>query len=137
MSPEVIRAKLALLQQVLLDLKPHVTATRESQENSHYEIERQVQVAVDLCVALGRRMLLLKGFASPDTSRETFILLAKHKIIPRALANPLANSVGLRNLIVHEYGALNYALFFSGLKAGYQSFVRFSAVAKKIAIPDS
>jgi uncharacterized protein YutE (UPF0331/DUF86 family) len=45
------------------------------------------------------------------------------------LAEKLAASVGLRNLIVHEYGVLDYDRFFGGLKTGFASFQEFSQIA--------
>lgn len=132
MSPEVIRAKLSLLQQVLLDLKPHVEAFRQEQEKAHYEIERQVQLAVDLCVALGRRILVVKSIPLPESSRQVFPALVTAGLMPRDLGERLAASVGLRNLLVHEYGSLDYALFYSGLRKGYEAFVEFSGLARDL-----
>lgn len=134
MSPEILLAKLALLQQILSDLRPHISAKREDQEAQHYEIERQVQLCVDLCVTIGRRILILKQVSLPSSAREVFHSLKKERIISKQLAEGLSSAVGLRNLIVHEYGNLDYDIFFSGLKMGYQSFVKFASAAAKLTV---
>jgi uncharacterized protein YutE (UPF0331/DUF86 family) len=131
-SPEIIRAKLSMLQQVLLDLKPHVAAPRPDQERAHYEVERQVQLAVDLSIALGRRILVLRGVPVPETSRQVFLALGDLKVIGPSLAKDLAGAVGLRNLLVHEYGDLDYGLFFGGLKKGHAALVSFSGSVQKL-----
>jgi len=131
MSPDVVRAKLSLLQQVLVDLAPHVEASREEQEEHHYEIERQVQLAVDQCVAIARRFLIIKQVPLPDTNRELFVLIGKEKIVPTPLSRALADAVGLRNLLVHEYGSIDYGIFFGGLKSGYEAFLQFSKVVRQ------
>ncbi len=134
MSPEILLAKLKLLQQVLLDLRPHVDASREEQTKSHYEIERQIQLAVDLSVTLARRILILRGVPLPETARDVFLELRGQGVIDGPLADRLAGTVGLRNLLVHEYGTIDYDRFFDGLKDGHTAFVRFSTVLATVSI---
>ncbi len=131
MSPKIIHSKLMLLYEVLADFKPHITATREKQDDAHYEIERQVQLAVEFCIAIGRRMLTLNELPNPETAREVFLLLGEKKIIPKKLSMLLADSVGLRNLIVHEYGKIDYSLFFGNLEAAYGAFTHLAKLASK------
>lgn len=131
MSPEIIRSKLLLLREVLSDLKPNVMATREEQKEAHYEIERQVQLAVDFSLAIARRLLVLKNLEVPETNREVFIKLSESNIIPKLFSKQLADASGLRNLLVHEYGKIDYDLFFNGLKDGYKSLLDFSKLAAK------
>lgn len=137
MSPEVVRSKLGLLHEVLRDLKPHIIAERAVQEKAHYEIERQVQLAVDLSATIARRILMLKGMPVPETSREVFLALVKARVISPVIGGELAKTVGLRNLIVHEYGIIDYSLFFGGLRNGYKAFVNFAnKVAQQLKKPD-
>jgi len=126
-SPKIIQVKIAHLQQVLLDLKPHIHASQEKQMQTHYEIERQVQLAVDLAVDAGRRWLLINKHPVPNNAREVFIALENKKLIPKGLAKKLADATGLRNILVHEYDDLDYNLFFGGLKKGFHAFVKFTA----------
>ena len=123
-----------LLQQVLLDLKPHLSSSKKDQESSHYEIERQVQLVVDLSVAIARRILLTRNVPIPDSSRDIFVALGKRGIISSALSRKLSEAVGLCNLIVHEYGVIDYALLFDGLKGGFQAFSRFAKLVQKYSL---
>lgn len=126
MAPEIIAEKLRLLQEVLSDLQPHTRSRHDQQVAAHYEIERQVQLSVDLSVAIARRALSIQGKAVPPRARETFLDLGKSRMITKTLASRLAEAVGLRNLIVHEYGKLDYNRFFEGLPSGVSSLQKFS-----------
>ena len=125
MSPEVILAKARLLAEVLEDMLPHTKTDRTKQMRAHYEIERMVQVAVDRSVAIARRMIALKGGVVPNSARETFEKLHEMKILPGKLATDLALSVGMRNVLVHEYGVLDYNQLFEGLRNGHATFSKF------------
>lgn len=131
MSPEVINSKLELLVEVLNDLKKHVNANSKELVKNHYEIERQVQLCVDISVSIARRIISNKKEISPSSARGVFDVLAKEKIINKALAKKLSDAVGLRNLLVHEYGEIDYSIFFDGLKDGYKSFLKYAEAIEK------
>ncbi len=131
MSPKVLSEKLILLSEVLADLAPHVKRSHDDLVEHHYEIERQVQVCVDVSCAIARRILFLKELSLPQSARDAFLELGKAKIITKKLAEELALACGLRNLLIHEYGHINYDLFFSGLPKGYKSLHQFAKIAEK------
>ena len=126
MSPEVLTNRLAELNKVLLDLSANVALPLEEQKASHYEIERQVQLAVDLSVGVARRILSLEGEEIPSSARLVFKSLVQLEILESALAERLALAAGLRNILVHDYQSLNEELFFSGLEEGFKMFKSFS-----------
>ncbi|MEK6704370.1 MAG: DUF86 domain-containing protein [Bdellovibrionota bacterium] len=132
MSPEVIREKMTSLLEVLNDLKPHVSSSRRAQESNHYEIERLVQLSVDQSVAIGRRLLAIQGAPVPTASRDVFIVLGQKKLVSKRIALNLVKAVGLRNLLVHEYGKIDYDLFLGGLPEGYRSLVAFIGAIQKL-----
>jgi uncharacterized protein YutE (UPF0331/DUF86 family) len=128
---DVIFRKLEELHQVLFDLKKNIGLNKMKMEVAHYEIERQVQLCVDLSVSLARRILLTEGRSIPDNARDSFTELSKIKILSKVLANKLQNSVGLRNIIVHEYDGINYDILFDGLPAGYKVFIQYAEAVTK------
>lgn len=131
MTQDIFFSKAKLLQQVLTDLKPHLDETREEQEKAHYEIERQVQLCADLSQDIARNWLVSIGAIVPTSSREIFLELGKKNQIPLDLSKELAKASGMRNLIVHEYGVIDYNIFFGGLSEGHSSFVSFLDLALK------
>lgn len=133
--PKVVLKKLLELQKVLFDLKKWVSAERKAQDLSHYEIERQVQICVDLSIGIARRIISLENELVPETSAECFITLRKMKWISPAIEKKMVAAVGLRNIIIHEYDDLNYDLFFDGLPAGFKTFVAFEkAIRVKLKV---
>lgn len=64
-------------------------------------------VAIQECLALATHWLSDSGRAVPTTYGEVFAALADHRALDRGLAERLATAAGLRNLIAHQYGAVD------------------------------
>lgn len=69
--------------------------------------------AVQLCVDLAAHMLVSAGRTTPDTMGGSFDALAQASIIPQELALNLRRAVGFRNLAVHNYDEIDWAIVFS------------------------
>lgn len=65
-------------------------------------------VAVQECLALATHWLADEGWDVPSAYGQVFVALAEHGIIDAPLATRLAAAMGLRNLIAHRYGALDW-----------------------------
>ena len=65
-------------------------------------------VALQECIALATHWVADEGWGVPASYREAFELLADRGVIEPALAARLAPAVGLRNLVAHRYGALDW-----------------------------
>ena len=66
-------------------------------------------VALQECVSLAAHWLADSGVDVPAGYREMFLMLASEGALDRSLAERLAAASGLRNLIAHQYGALDLA----------------------------
>lgn len=124
--PEIIKAQLLVLTSVLKDLSVNLILSKEEQLLKHYEIERQVQLSIDLALGISRRVLANIGEIVPNTSREVFRSLAAQKIITEKLLHQMIGATGIRNLLVHDYGRLDQGRFFEGLPEGYSALVEFT-----------
>jgi uncharacterized protein YutE (UPF0331/DUF86 family) len=75
-------------------------------------------VAIQACLDLATHWLADAGWDVPETYADVFAALAEHAVIPRELAARLA-AAAFRNLVAHQYGALDwrrvYVLATSGL----------------------
>jgi len=65
-------------------------------------------VALQECIALATHWVADEGWPVPSSYRETFLSLADHGILERPLAERLASAAGLRNLVAHRYGEIDY-----------------------------
>lgn len=65
-------------------------------------------VAIQSCVDLASHWLADEGWDVPGTYGDIFLALAEHDVVDRALALRLASASGLRNLIAHQYGVVDW-----------------------------
>ena len=69
----------------------------------------------------------------PDEEKQTFQILAKHKLIPQRLAKTLTLMAGMRNVLVHEYLEVDVRRVYSTLSdhlADFENLIK--AVSKLI-----
>ena len=85
-------------------------------------LTRAVQMAVDI----GAHMVSVQTQAAPATMGETFDQLGRMGVITEELALQLKKSVGFRNVAIHNYNAVNWAIVFSILQAHLQDFDAFA-----------
>lgn len=100
-----VRDAVDRIQSVLHGLPDGLTADRTARE----VIVFNLFVALQECVALAAHWLADEGSVVPQTQAETFRHLAELSVIPPELAKRMAAAAGLRNLIAHRYGALDWA----------------------------
>ena len=65
-------------------------------------------VAIQSCLDLAAHWLADAGWDVPGTYADVFTALAQHGVIPRELATRLAAAAAFRNLVAHQYGALDW-----------------------------
>lgn len=65
-------------------------------------------VALQECLALAAHWLADSGLDVPQGYADVFRRLGERGVIERALAARLAAAAGLRNLVAHRYGALDW-----------------------------
>ena len=66
--------------------------------------------AVQICVDIGAHIVSAKGITPPSTMGKTFDVLAGASVIDADLAQRLKHAVGFRNIAVHNYEAINWAI---------------------------
>jgi len=72
-------------------------------------VERWMQVAIEACIDVATHEVTVRGWTPPEYSRDSFLALGGHGLIPLPLAKRLALAAGLRNVLVHDYVAVNVA----------------------------
>jgi uncharacterized protein YutE (UPF0331/DUF86 family) len=65
-------------------------------------------VALQECLSLAAHWLADEGLDVPQSYAELFRRLGERGVIPPDLAHRLAAASGLRNLVAHQYGVLNW-----------------------------
>lgn len=59
--------------------------------------------------------LSTKKTSPPKTYKETFLRLVDFKIYPQGFAEQISKSVGTRNILVHDYDAVDYSKIYSSI----------------------
>jgi uncharacterized protein YutE (UPF0331/DUF86 family) len=112
-DPDLLRAKLAsmgrCLQRIVDRCPPDVaTLARDldAQDIVSLNLERLVQLAIDA----GLHILASRGASIPGTMRAVFPAMATGGILATDLADRLQRAVGFRNISVHQYDDLDWAI---------------------------
>jgi uncharacterized protein YutE (UPF0331/DUF86 family) len=69
--------------------------------------------AVQACVDIGLHIFSKRSEPIPDSMGEVFVHLGRIGIIDKATAVSLKGAVGFRNVAVHAYTEIDYAVLFS------------------------
>jgi uncharacterized protein YutE (UPF0331/DUF86 family) len=67
-----------------------------------------LMVAIQDCLDLATHWLADAGWDVPETYGDVFVALADHAVITREMATRLAGAAAFRNLVAHQYGALDW-----------------------------
>lgn len=103
---DTIQRRLRLLRDTLDQLTPLRDITADDLDTDalvRAAAERLLQVIVDLSLDINGHIVVASLGRAPETGRSSFIELGECGVIPGDLANRLAPSAGMRNVLVHHY----------------------------------
>ena len=66
-----------------------------------------LQMAIQNCIDIAAHIVSDEGYGVPGSSNEMFYMLEEHSLLDKSLTEKMVRAVGLRNLIVHEYGTID------------------------------
>jgi len=93
--------------------------------------ERFLQLAIEACVDIAELIIVDQRLPAPVDSAGAIEILGQEKIINHAFAKDFAKSVGLRNILVHDYISVDYEVIANIINNQLGDFDRF---AKEVAI---
>lgn len=111
-DPESVSARLERLERLLAVLEE---VRREGRERLladlrlQLQAEHALQVAIQICIDVGIHIVAERALRPPDDYRGVFETLAEACVIEREFAGRLGDAAGLRNLLVHEYVAVDHS----------------------------
>ncbi len=82
----------------------------------HHLAERYLHLAVEACLDLGNHWIADASLPTPDANRDTFTVLEKAGELPADLAERLRGWAGFRNILVHEYLAIDHAIAYRAIR---------------------
>ena len=75
-----------------------------------------LHLAVENCIDIAAHIISENGWGVPGSASEMFYLLEDREILDPELTERMIKAVGLRNLIVHEYGKIDLNLLFATVR---------------------
>ena len=91
-------------------------------------------VALQECLSLASHWLADEGWEVPETDADVFRVLAERNVLDHNLAARMATSAGLRNLIAHRYGALDWTRIHEVASHHIEDLLRFCDVLADAAV---
>ena len=82
--------------------------------------------AVQICVDIGAHLISATELPLPDTMGQTFDILSQAGIISADLAVRMKKAVGFRNMAVHNYDAINWAIVYTIAQSSLPDFGEFA-----------
>jgi len=119
MNADIVAEKLESLGRCLERLRSKKPASLEALETDldlQDIVAINIERAVQLCVDIASVILADKDTPPPQTMSDGFRLLADQGVISQEVARQLVKAVGFRNLAVHAYDQIDWAIVYSLLE---------------------
>ncbi|GAB1538853.1 DUF86 domain-containing protein [Scytonema sp. NUACC21] len=90
--------------------------------NQQLIVERLIQLMVEAATDINKYLLLHLYQISPIANFDSFSEAGKKGIITQNLADELAQSVGMRNILVHRYKDINSRIVFLAIPKALEQY---------------
>lgn len=124
MTRDVLARKLERLRIYLTGLAPHEGKSAEEVRADPYEVERLLELLVQVAVDIVSHELAERGRV-PDSYRDAFLAAGAEGLLPEGLSERLAKAAGLRNVLVHLYNEIDYEIVAASIGRALRDFGRF------------
>jgi uncharacterized protein YutE (UPF0331/DUF86 family) len=74
---------------------------------------KTIENAIEYCLDLGRMLIRLNGWETPERYRDIVTTLTAHGVLPADKLNTFYSIVGFRNLAVHNYEKMDVEAVYS------------------------
>lgn len=92
-------------------------------------VERNLEVAAQCCIDISHRIIVIEGADKPRDYREAILRMGELGVLPPDFADQLAPIAGFRNILVHEYLAVDWDEVYDNL-VHLDALFRFAALIR-------
>lgn len=89
-------------------------------------VERNFQVAIERVLDIGNHIIAEKGFETPEDNEDIIRILGEEGVVPSEFAEATKGLAGFRNVLVHEYGGIDYKILYDYLVHRLGDFGKFA-----------
>ena len=137
MDRELIEQKLESLRRALQRVSDKcpksveiLSADYDAQDIVSLNLTRAVQLSIDI----GSHLIACTNYPPPTTMGEVFTVMNQAGFIDAKLAERMKKAVGFRNLAVHNYDAINWAIVYAIATQHLDDFKDFARAVIAIEI---
>ena len=120
-----ISGKLEKLKEYLQYLKGYQRHTIAEIKKNHTlqgAVLHYLQLSIECVIDIGEIIISEQRFRKPQEAREVLKILAEQNIIPKDFAEEFSKVASLRNILVHEYTAIDLVKVYQHLKNDLKDF---------------
>jgi len=88
-------------------------------------VERTLHIIIEACIDIAQHIISDEGFREPSSYRDTFAVLAEHRVLRKEDLEKFENIASFRNLIVHYYERVDDAVVYGVFKDNLSDFDLF------------
>lgn len=125
----MVKNKIGAMQRDLTELK---TFERYSFDQvvkdyrTHKVVERILEVVINEAIDINQHLIVKGGLGKfPFDFRESFLLLVKLGVYQGDFAEKIADSVGLRNILVHQYREIDEQIFYASITDCLNQYTKY------------
>ena len=92
-------------------------------------VERNLEVAAQCCIDISHRIIVIEGAQKPRDYHEAIVRMGELGVLPPDFADQLAPIAGFRNILIHEYLAVDWDEVYDNL-TNLDDLYRFAALVR-------
>ncbi|WP_353093840.1 DUF86 domain-containing protein [Tissierella praeacuta] len=127
---DVIKRKLKELEQNLIYLKQISYDVNlenlKSDMIKYWGIERGIQICIERIIDIANIIISVSDKEKPDTYREIMLMMSDLEVVSGKFSKKLANMVGFRNILVHDYTKIDQEIILNMLKDDINDFMKYT-----------
>lgn len=120
---EIVEERVGRLKQLSKEI--HSLYNYQASQISRDIAERNLQVAIEACLDIGKIIIALEGLKEPKDNKAVFAVLAEEGILSEKSLSFLVPMAGTRNILVHGYDRIEDSVVYGVLKKHIEDFMTF------------
>ena len=97
----------------------------DSTLSTQWTVEHGLQLAIECVLDVGNHLVAAEQLGSPQSYREVIELLGQRNLLPSDFINRVRGMPGFRNILVHDYLAVDIGVVWDMLQRGPAQFREF------------
>jgi len=137
----IVNTRIARIRKLLSRLQIIISINESDFEqdlDSQLITERSLQIIAQSMLDIGNHLIAHHGWGKPESYRQVMTILVQQNIIPQKYKTELEGLASLRNILVHDYLAIDPKILYQDLRRGMEAIKIFiMKIETKFGTPPS